>query len=86
MQAELGGHEKAGTFSTGPVPEAANVISAKRVFSWKTDADGTVTKAKARLVERGFGQRFAVNYFETFAGTPSMAPIKLVMAVAVQEE
>ncbi|CAM9677929.1 unnamed protein product, partial [Sphacelaria rigidula] len=44
MQAELGGHEKAGTFSTGPVPKAANVISAKWVFSWKTDADGTVTK------------------------------------------
>ncbi|CAN0093639.1 unnamed protein product, partial [Sphacelaria rigidula] len=75
MQAELGGHEKAGTFSTGPVPEGV-----------KTDADGTVTKAKARLVERGFGHRFAVDYFETFAATPSMASIKLVMAVAVQEE
>ncbi|CAM9893445.1 unnamed protein product, partial [Sphacelaria rigidula] len=86
MQAELGGHEKAGTFSTGPAPEAANVISAKWIFSWKTDADGTATKAKARLVARGFGQRFAVDYFETFAATPSMASIKLGMAVAVQEE
>ncbi|CAM9888938.1 unnamed protein product, partial [Sphacelaria rigidula] len=86
MQAELGGHEKAGTFSTGPVPEGVNVISAKWVFSWNTGADGTVTKAKARLVARGFGQRFAVDYFETFAITPSMASIKLVMAVAVQEE
>ncbi|CAN0007851.1 unnamed protein product, partial [Sphacelaria rigidula] len=78
--------EKAETFSTGPVPEAANVISAKWFFSWKTDADGTVMKAKARLVTRGFGQRFAVDCFETFAVTPSMASIKLVMAVAVQEE
>ncbi|CAN0051842.1 unnamed protein product [Sphacelaria rigidula] len=86
MQVELGGHEKARTFSTGPVPEAANVISAKWVFSWKTDTDGTVTKAKARLVARGFEQRFAVGYFETFAATTSMASINLVMAVAVQEE
>ncbi|CAM9598633.1 unnamed protein product [Sphacelaria rigidula] len=86
MQAELGDHEKAATFSIGPVPEAANVISAKWVFSWKTDADGTVTKAKASLVARGFGQRFAVNYFETFAATSSMASIKLVMAVAAQQE
>ncbi|CAM9116700.1 unnamed protein product, partial [Sphacelaria rigidula] len=31
-------------------------------------------------------QRFAVDYFETLAATPSMASIKLVMAVAVQEE
>ncbi|CAM9505584.1 unnamed protein product [Sphacelaria rigidula] len=86
MQAELGGHEKAGTFSTGPVPEAANVFSAKWVVRWKTDADGTVTKAKARLVAQIFGQRFAVDYFETFAATPSMASIKLVIAVAIQEE
>ncbi|CAN0035020.1 unnamed protein product, partial [Sphacelaria rigidula] len=86
MQAELGNHEKAVPFSTGPVPEGVNVISAKRVFRWKTDADGAVTKAKVRLVARLFGQRFAVDYFETFAETPSMASIKLVMTVAVQEK
>ena len=68
------------------VPEAANVITAKRVFSWKTDADGIITKAKARLVARGFAQRFAVDYFETYAATPSMSSIKLVMAAAVQED
>ncbi|CAM9762824.1 unnamed protein product [Sphacelaria rigidula] len=85
MQAELGGHESAGTFSIGPVPEGVKEISAKWVFDWKTDADGILTKAKARLV-RGFGQRFAVDYFETFAATPFMVSIKLVIAVAVQEE
>ena len=56
MQAELGGHEEAGTFSVCNVPEAANVITAKWVFTWKTDADGIITKAKARLVARGFAQ------------------------------
>ncbi|CAM9535640.1 unnamed protein product [Sphacelaria rigidula] len=86
MQAELGGHEKSGTFSTGPVPEGVNVISAKWVFSWKTDADGTITKAKAGLAARGFRQRVAFDCFETFAATPSMASIKLVVAVVVQEE
>ncbi|CAM9837291.1 unnamed protein product [Sphacelaria rigidula] len=86
MQAELGDHEKAGTFWTGPVPEGVNVISAKWASSWKTDADSAATKGKARLAARGLGQRFAVDYFETFAATPSMASIKLVMAVTVQEE
>ena len=86
MKAELGGHREAGTFSSGKVPDGVNVISAKWVFCWKTDAEGIITKAKARLVARGFGQRFAVDYFETFAATPSMSSIKLVMAVAVQEE
>ena len=86
MQAELGGHEEAGTFSVCNAPKAANVITAKWVFSWKTDADGIVTKAKARLVARGFAQRFAVDYFETYAATPSMSSIKLVMAAAGQED
>ncbi|CAM9815784.1 unnamed protein product [Sphacelaria rigidula] len=53
MQAELGVHQKAGTFSTGHVPEGVNVTSAKWVLSWKTDAEGTITKAKARLVAQG---------------------------------
>ncbi|CAM9781770.1 unnamed protein product, partial [Sphacelaria rigidula] len=61
-----------------------HITTAKWVLSWKTDAKDAITKAKARLVARGFGQRFAVDYFETFASTPAMPSIKLVMAVAVQ--
>ncbi|CAM9265057.1 unnamed protein product, partial [Sphacelaria rigidula] len=74
------------THSIGAVPEGVNVVPEKWVLSWKTDPDGTITKAKARLVARGFGQRFAVDCFETFAATPSMASMKLVIAVAVLEE
>ncbi|CAM9981531.1 unnamed protein product [Sphacelaria rigidula] len=70
MQAELGSHEKTRTFSIGPVPEGVDVILAKWTFSPKSDADDTVTKAKARLVARGFGQRFAVDYFENSRGNP----------------
>ena len=41
------------------MPKDVNVITAKWVFGWKTDANGLITKAKARLVARGFGQRYA---------------------------
>lgn len=57
MKAELGGHKEAGTYFTSRVPDRVNVVSAKWVFSWKTYADGTITKAEAKLVARGFGQR-----------------------------
>ena len=85
MHAELEGHKTAGTFATDETPKDVNVITAKWVFDWKTDANGLITKRKATLVARGFGQRYAVDYFETFAATPTMSSIKLVMAVAVQE-
>lgn len=56
-----------------------NVTAAKVVSGWKTDDNGSITKAKTRLGARGFGQRFAVGYFETFSATPAMKSQKLVM-------
>ena len=63
-----------------------NVITAKWVFAWKTDSDGYITKAKARLVARGFGQQLDVDYFNTFAPTPTVSSIKVALAIAVQND
>ena len=43
-----------------------------------------ITKAKARLVARGFGQRHGIDFFETFAATASVSSIKVAIATAVQ--
>ncbi|CAM9822354.1 unnamed protein product [Sphacelaria rigidula] len=48
MHAELNGHGTAGTFSSDEIPKGVNANTAKWVFSCKTDADGPITKAKAR--------------------------------------
>lgn len=62
-----------------------NITTAKWVFNYDADAIGVITKAKERLDSSVFGQGFAVDYFERFAATPATTPIKLVMAIAVQE-
>ena len=54
MQAEPGGYQETGTFSVGNLPEGVNVTSAKWVFCRKTSAIRIMTKAKARLIARGF--------------------------------
>ena len=51
MRHELHGHNEIGTFSADVVPKGVDVITAKWVFAWKTDSDGCITKAKARLVK-----------------------------------
>lgn len=84
MHAGLNEQKLARQFSSDGMPGGLNIITAKWVFSWKTDANGPIIKAMARLIARGFGQRFAVNYVETFADIPAMTSIKLVMTVAVQ--
>ena len=86
MKLELDGHIEIGTFSADVVPKAVNVITAKWVFAWKTGSDDYITKAKARLVARDFGQQLGVNYFNTFAPTPTESPTKVALAIAVQND
>ena len=86
MKLELDGHIEIGMFLADVVPKGVNVITAKWVFAWKTDSDGYITKAKARLVARGFGQELGVDYFDTFAPTPTVSSIKVTLAIAVQND
>ena len=62
------------------------MISAKWVLAWKTDEHGRVTKAKARLVARGFSQREGNDYFETLAPSPAAPCIRLLAATACELE
>ena len=60
------------------------MIPTKWVLSCKTDEPGRVTKAKERLVPRGFNQREGIDYFETFAPTPAAGCIRLLAATACE--
>ena len=86
MRLEEDGHIEIGTFSADVVPKEVNVITAKWVFAWKTVSDDFITRAKARLVARGFGQQLSVDYFNTLAPTPTVSSIKVALATAVQND
>ena len=86
MRLELDNHIEVGTFSADVVPKGVNVMTAKWVFAWKIDSDGYITKAKARLVARGFEQQLGVDYFNTFASTPTVSSNKVALAIAVQND
>ena len=75
MRLEVDRYIEIGTFSADVVPKGVNAITAKWVSAWKTDSDGYITKAKARLVARGFGQQLGVDNFNTFAPTPTVSSI-----------
>lgn len=59
------------------------IIGVKWVFKAKHNADGTLNKLKARLIVKGFNQKYGVNYFETFALVARIDTIRLLLAFAV---
>ena len=60
------------------------MIDAKWVYTWKTDEQGWILKAKSRLVARGFKQREGVYFGETFSPTLSSSCVRLVSAIACE--
>ena len=54
--------ELEGTYQRGII-----IISARWVYSWKSDGFGVVVRAKAKLIARGFGQREGIDFFDTFS-------------------
>lgn len=77
-------HKNAGTFSSGGISGGVSVVTATWGFSWNTDANGFLTRAKARHVARGFGQGFVADYFKTSAATPAVMSMNLDTVGVVQ--
>ncbi|KAI9912113.1 hypothetical protein PsorP6_008981 [Peronosclerospora sorghi] len=56
-----------GTFVEVPLPPGRKAVKSKWVFKKKTLADGSLNKYKARVVAKGFIQRYGEDYTETFS-------------------
>ena len=52
----------------------------------KLDANGTVTRNKARLVAQGYRQEEGIDYDETFAPVPRLKAIRLFLAYAAHKD
>lgn len=51
-----------GTWEIIPRPSEQNIVTCKWVFKTKRNAKGEVERYKARLVARGFSQKYGVDY------------------------
>lgn len=67
-------------------PVDKNVIKCKWVFKEKKDANGNFERFKARLVARGFTQRYGIDYNYTFAPVVRHSTLRLLFSIAVQRD
>jgi hypothetical protein len=72
-----------GTWHLVLATQANNIIDCKWVFKVKKKADGFVDRYKARLVTKGFKQRYDIDYDDTFSPVVKAASIRLVLSLAI---
>ena len=69
MEKELAAMDALGVFEWCFIPLGSNLITCKRIFVTKWNANGNLNTYKARLFARSFTQVHGLDYFDTFAPT-----------------
>ncbi|GAB2288443.1 hypothetical protein Dimus_037998 [Dionaea muscipula] len=82
MQDEMNALTSQNTWTLVPLPPDKNVVSCKWIFKLKKNADGTISRHKARLVARGFSQEQGVDYDETFSPVVRHTTVRLLLSLA----
>jgi hypothetical protein len=85
MDAEFDALLRNGTWHLVPRPKGKNIIGSKWVYKVKRKADGTVDRYKARVVAKGFKQRYGIDYEDTFSPVVKAAMIRLILSIAVSK-
>ncbi|KAG8472606.1 hypothetical protein CXB51_034394 [Gossypium anomalum] len=84
MVDEIAMIEKYQTWELVEKPANRKIIGVKWVYKAKQNADGSLNKLKARLVVKGFSQKYGLNYFETYAPVARLDKIRLIIGFAAQ--
>jgi hypothetical protein len=73
-----------GTWYLVPPPTDRKLVSCKWLLRKKFNADGTISRYKARLVARGFSQVPGMDYNETFSPVLRITSFRALLATATQ--
>ena len=84
MKQEMDAIERNKTWELIDLPPGKKSIGVKWLFKTKHDADGKIQKHKARFVVKGYKQKAGVDYQEVFAPVARLETIRLVLALAAQ--
>ena len=86
IEEEYGSLVSMGTWTVTRTPYGIKPLGVKWVFKLKKDAQGNITRYKARLVAQGFAQIKGINYDETFAPVSKHSTLRTLLAVAAHQD
>jgi transposase InsO family protein len=86
MQCEYDSLMQNETWRPVPLPKGRQAVKCKWIYRVKTHSDGTVARYKARLVAQGCTQTYGVDYEQTFSPVVRHESIRVVLALAAQQD
>ncbi|KAL6191957.1 hypothetical protein ACLB2K_038346 [Fragaria x ananassa] len=82
MKSEMESLLKNGTYELVELLKGRKALKNKWVFKLKRDENEQLTKFKARLVVKGFGQKEGVYFDEIFSPVVKMTSIRVILGIA----
>jgi len=86
MDDEMASSRAAHAWELLALPAGATTTGGRWVFDFKRDANGTVTRYKARYVAQGYTQRAGVDYMDVWAPFPARATVRAVLAMVASDD
>lgn len=67
-------------------PPGANIVDSMWVYDIKWDGEGNCIKDKARLVGKGYTQRFGIDYNKTWVAVTQLESVQMTAAIAAKHD
>jgi hypothetical protein len=82
MDEEMATLDANATWELITLPKDKKTIGCKWVYKVKHNADGSVSRYKAKLVAKGYAQTYGIDYEETYSPVAKMTTIRVIIAMA----